>query len=177
MISFVNTSVHFVVILRIIICMIGIGDNLRRLRKQSGLSLRALGKELDISFNTLSVYERNLINPTIENCYKLSKFFEVSIEYPLLGESSTRDFKDIKLLELFNSVHALDKKEREIVKNYITRFLRTVGEFTELIKESEGRGIKKGRKKVSQDRKKDSKKPNFQNSRSIFRMTSSEPWP
>ena len=44
--------------------MIPIGDKLKALRNKKGLSLRAVGKEIDISFNTLSAYERNIVQPT-----------------------------------------------------------------------------------------------------------------
>jgi hypothetical protein len=39
--------------------MAAIGDVLRRLRTERKLSLRAVGREVGIFFNTLSAYERN----------------------------------------------------------------------------------------------------------------------
>jgi len=117
--------------------MLPIGDILKRLRKEKGLSLRALGSRVNISFNTLSAYERNTVQPTIENCYTLSKFFEVPIEYFILGEKSKKDFHDIKLLELFNDVDSLNGEDRVVIKNYIKKYLKTKYKLESLKKESE----------------------------------------
>ena len=78
--------------------MIPIGDKLKDLRKKKGLSLRAVGKEIGISFNTLSAYERNIVQPTLENCYKMAKFFEVPIEYFIFGEKELATRKPIGFL-------------------------------------------------------------------------------
>jgi len=117
--------------------MLGIGKILKSLRKQKGISLRILGKELGISFTTLSAYERNKAQPTIENCYKLSKFFEVPIEYFILGENAKKDLRDIELLELINKADKLDKDDREVIKNYIKKYLKTKNELKSLKNESE----------------------------------------
>ena len=117
--------------------MIPIGDILKSLRKNKALSLRALGREIDISFNTLSAYERNVVQPTIENCYKMSRFFEIPIEYLIFGEKAKKDFRDAEMLSLFHEVDVLEKKDREVIKNYIKKFIKARKELEELKKESE----------------------------------------
>jgi len=116
--------------------MLKIGDVLRRLRKEKGLSLRAVGENVGIPFNTLSAYERNVVQPTIENCYKLSKFFEVPIEYFILEDASKKEFRDVELLHLFHQVDILDEKDRRVIKNYIQKYLKTKADLDALQKES-----------------------------------------
>ena len=56
-------------------------NNIRKLRKEQGLSIRKLSKLTGISAPTLSRYENEERNPKIENWQKLADFFEVSVEY------------------------------------------------------------------------------------------------
>ena len=57
--------------------MIIIGDNLKNLRKEKGLSFRKLAKQVGISHNILAVYERNESTPSLENALKICKFFMI----------------------------------------------------------------------------------------------------
>jgi len=114
-----------------------IGDNLRALRKKKGLSLRQLQNEVGISHNTLGSYERNTIQPTIENCYKLCKYFEVPIEYLILGENCSLNYKDIELVELFYLVDKMESGDRETIKKYINKYIKSKNEFDQIKNEAE----------------------------------------
>jgi transcriptional regulator with XRE-family HTH domain len=58
-----------------------IGKNLKKLRKQKGLSQDRLSKLADVSYNTVIKLESGGINnPTIETLQKLAKALEVSID-------------------------------------------------------------------------------------------------
>ncbi|WP_066314128.1 XRE family transcriptional regulator [Bacillus sp. FJAT-29814] len=63
-----------------------IGDRIKKLRKQKGISLTELADRADISKSYLSNIERNLNqNPSIHFLMKLAKPLDVSIEYLLTG--------------------------------------------------------------------------------------------
>lgn len=113
-----------------------IGNNLRALRKKKGLSLRQLQNEVGISHNTLGSYERNTIQPTIENCYKLCKYFEVPIEYLILGENCSQNYRDIELVELFNLVDKMEGVDRETIKKYIHKYIKSKKEFEQVKNEA-----------------------------------------
>lgn len=134
---FVKKYVYLFVFFCILNCMIPIGYILKDLRKKKGLSLRALDRKINISFNTLSAYERNVVQPTLENCYKMSRFFEIPIEYLILGEKAKKDFKDPELLSLFHEVENFKKKDREMIKKYIKKFVKARKELEELKTEAE----------------------------------------
>ena len=58
-----------------------IGINLKKLRKQKGLSQDRLSKLADVSYNTVIKLESGCVtNPTIETSQKLAKALDVSID-------------------------------------------------------------------------------------------------
>ncbi len=126
--------------------MIPIGDKLKKLRAEKGLSLRALAEEVDISFNTLSSYERNIVQPTIENCFKLSRYFEVQMEYFILGDKANKEFRDPELLELFHGADRLERTDRSVVKRYLRKYLKAKHLLDELALEAEEEKTKKNKK-------------------------------
>ena len=136
--------------------MIPIGDILKTLRAEKKLSLRALGEEVGISFNTLAAYERDLVQPTIENCYKLSRYFEVPMEYFILGEKARKEFRDPELLALFNEADNLQRSDRNVIKGYVSKYLKAKQVLSDLALQAEEEP-KIVEKKKSKNRKKISK--------------------
>ncbi len=114
-----------------------IGKYLRNLRKNKRLSLRQLEKEIGISYNTLGSYERNTCQPTIENCYNICKYFEVPIEYLVLGEDCIQNYQDIELIELFNKADRMEKEDREMIKKLLKKYIYTKEELNQIIKNIE----------------------------------------
>ena len=114
-----------------------IGKNLKILREQKGLSLRGLQRHVGISHNTLGAYERCRIQPTIENYFKLTEFFEVPVEYLAAGERCDGQYRDIELTKLFAIVEKLRTEDRKIIKKYLKRYIKARTELEELKKEIE----------------------------------------
>lgn len=59
-------------------------NRLKELRKQKGLTLVELGKEVNLANNTLNRYERGIREPNISMLIKLADYFNVSVDY-LIG--------------------------------------------------------------------------------------------
>ena len=58
-----------------------IGKNIKKLRKQKGLSQDRLSKLADISYNTVIKLESGgIINPSIDTLQKLAKALNVSLD-------------------------------------------------------------------------------------------------
>ena len=58
-----------------------IGKNLKKLRKQKGLSQDRLSKLADVSYNTVIKLESGgITNPTIETLQKITKALGVSVD-------------------------------------------------------------------------------------------------
>ena len=116
--------------------MIRIGDALKELRKKKGLSFRKLGAKVGISHNNLALYERNHMAPSLENAVKLSSFFEVAIEYLVLGDRVQFNYKDFELAQLTSRVDQIDRRYREIIKDFMRRVLSHWDEEAKLSEES-----------------------------------------
>ena len=64
-------------------------ERLRELRKESGLSQRAMAKILSIAQPSYSRYELGTGEPSLETLAAVAKYFEVSSDY-LLGADDFR---------------------------------------------------------------------------------------
>ena len=64
--------------------MNGLGEKLKLLRTQRCLTMPELSKYLDVNKSTLSRYESNEIQPSLDNIVKLSKYYNISTDW-LLG--------------------------------------------------------------------------------------------
>ena len=96
-----------------------------------------MGEAIGIPFNTLSAYERNVIQPSIDNAAKISQFFEVPIEYFIIGNLSKLEFRDRELLNLFHTINSMEKHDKPVVKNYIWKYLKAKQQLADVIAESE----------------------------------------
>lgn len=69
--------------------MDGLGDRLRRLRHEKGLSLEEVARRIGMSFAALGAYERGERKPSMDRLERLARFYDVSVDY-LLGRSEYR---------------------------------------------------------------------------------------
>ena len=77
-----------------------VAERISYLRKKSGITQKELGQKLGISNRAVSNWEKEISSPTIENIYKLSKIFGVSVDYFISdndekGSKGTKDTKDV----------------------------------------------------------------------------------
>lgn len=68
-------------------------NNLRTLRKQHGLSMKALGEALGLAESTISLYEAGKRQPDNDTLVKIANFFGVTTDY-LLGVSNYPKIKN-----------------------------------------------------------------------------------
>lgn len=112
-------------------------ENLKRLRKAKGLSIRGLSREVGISHITLAAYERQKIVPSLENGFKLAEYFDIPVEYLVKGDLVNTDFHDAKLLELFRIVDMMSREIRDMVKKYLRKVVKNQKEWDDLTQEAE----------------------------------------
>lgn len=118
-----------------------IGDRLKRIRKNSGLTQTDVSKATGINNKTLSGYENNVSTPDPDTCLILANFYAVSPEYILYGAKfdqaiTQKDEKDIakSLEELKNKLEsqsgllfsgdAIDDETREFLLASLERTIR-----------------------------------------------------
>jgi transcriptional regulator with XRE-family HTH domain len=63
----------------------GLGERLRKLREARGLTQPKLAQELDIAPGTVSRWERETGSPQAEQLLTLADYFDVSLDYLILG--------------------------------------------------------------------------------------------
>jgi len=133
--------------------MIKIGATLKNLRQSKGLSLRKLAKEIGISHTVITLYEKDERYPTIDVTVRICEFFEVPLEYLILGANSRSKYKDLQLAELSSQVDELDKEYRDMVKDYMMRVVTHSAERKSLSIESKENAISRKRKPQNKKRK------------------------
>lgn len=75
--------------------------NLKKLRKEMNLTQEELSKKLNISRQTLSYYETGNREPEINTLVKISRVFNCSLDFLLLGDN-TQTVKNDKLNKILN---------------------------------------------------------------------------
>ena len=113
--------------------MASLGIHLKGLRKQSGLSYRRLADAVGISHNNLASYEADRVMPSFENAVKLCQFFNVPLEYLLVGQKAAFRYHDLRLAELFLQADALPGEYRTIIKAYLRSVMTHAAEKERLI--------------------------------------------
>ncbi len=71
-----------------------IAEKITHLRKKLKMTQKEIGKMLGISNRAVSNWEKQISTPSIENIYKLSKIFGVSVEYLISDNGNENELKD-----------------------------------------------------------------------------------
>lgn len=67
-----------------------IGERLKMLRKEKGLTMKEIGKIIGVSDAAWTKYETNRAEPSIESLIKIADYFQVSLDF-LLGRTNIRE--------------------------------------------------------------------------------------
>jgi transcriptional regulator with XRE-family HTH domain len=78
------------------------GKILKKIRQDNNLTQEELAKKINSSRSNIANYENEKNMPSIEILEKLSKTFNVSIDY-LLGKTEIRNIEELKKIQFANS--------------------------------------------------------------------------
>lgn len=76
-------------------CIILFGKRLKSLRKPTNLTLKEVADEINVSRSSYAGYEAKDRKPPIDKLIRLSKFYNVSIDY-ILGLTDVKDIQKIE---------------------------------------------------------------------------------
>lgn len=95
-------------------------ENLKKIRKEKGITQIRLSIAAEVSQETISAYESGKAMPSAETLIKIADFLNVSIDYlldrtdiPIVNTSSNND--DNELLSIF---HMLNKEQKNDIITY-----------------------------------------------------------
>lgn len=91
---------------------------LRSLRFKNNVSQKELAKKLNISLSTYSKYEQGLNKPTLENLFRISNFFDLSVGFFLkenIADEKERINFDNYLKNNFSNTFEAGNEVKEIV--------------------------------------------------------------
>lgn len=86
-----------------------VGDRIRRLRKEQGMTQAQLAAKLNIGDRHLRKIEAGEKGPSIDILIEIATLFGVSLDYIILGKQSQSDLKQ-QLCDLVQSLSALVKE-------------------------------------------------------------------
>lgn len=108
-----------------------LGKHLRRTREERFLSQRQLAEGVGIEIAQVSRYERGIFLPNVETLVDLARFLQVSVSFLLFGREEAGGstaaalIEDVTLLERFQRLQKLDRKDREMVVGLIDAIVKS----------------------------------------------------
>ncbi|MCP3660306.1 MAG: helix-turn-helix transcriptional regulator [Bacteroidetes bacterium] len=102
--------------------MLNIGNRIVELRKAKNWSQTDLASAINASRDMIGKYERNDNLPSIEVALKLSKVFDISIDY-LIGEGKYASYNK-ETIKRLQDIEVLDHSTRTTLFQIIDTFLR-----------------------------------------------------
>lgn len=92
-----------------------VGENIKKIRKEKGMTQKELADKCNIIYQTIGKYERNILKPKYETLYKIAEALDVSLNMLL-------DSNDEKTFSIFSQkyeVIGLDNQNKELFKMVI----------------------------------------------------------
>ncbi|MCK5541837.1 MAG: helix-turn-helix transcriptional regulator [Desulfobacterales bacterium] len=99
-----------------------LGDKIRQLRQEQGLSQVLLEKKSGVNSKLLSKYENGRIIPTADTLRKIAEGLETSADYLIFDnvpKAGLSQIEDLDLFEKFKEVEQMDAENKNIIKSLI----------------------------------------------------------
>lgn len=91
-----------------------IGENIKRIRKEKGLTQKELADKCNLSRSYLADVERNRYNPSLDTLIVIAKNLDIKVS-TLLGENEEFDYDSIRISRIarhaFGTIHFLRYQE------------------------------------------------------------------
>ena len=103
-----------------------LGERVKNLRKQHGMSQSDLADAIGISYAQIGRYENKGAQPPAETLKKIASVLEVSPDYLLYGnadEKAKNILVDADLINQFKAIELMDDEDKNVVKKLIDAFI------------------------------------------------------
>ena len=123
------------------------GELLAELRQDKGLTQKQLGRVLSVSTGTISNYENGVHYPDLEKLVALADYFQVSTDYLLGRENSTRtvhiseakELQDERIIRLIHRYSQLPKDRQQALDLIMTDMEQAVLPASKILAQGDGR--------------------------------------
>lgn len=95
-----------------------IGENIKILRQEKGLSQTQLAEKLDVSKSIISAYEKNIRKPSLNTLFKMSEIFEVSVAELMSPDNFIPTYESTEPVD----ISKLTPQQKIIIKEMIKGF-------------------------------------------------------
>lgn len=95
-----------------------IGDRIKQLRKEKGLSQAKVAKEISVSTGNFGDWETGRTGPSVNAVLSIAKYFEVNLEWLLTGKYVDNEFTKEET-QLINKIRELDTRDKEELNNIV----------------------------------------------------------
>lgn len=101
-----------------------VGQNIKKYRKEMGLTQAKLAKEIGVFQHHVYRWERDIVVPSIETIKKLANILGVSTDGLLFSENERKQLKitDKELLEKIKDIEKLSPEDRQALVRLIDAF-------------------------------------------------------
>lgn len=89
-----------------------LGDNIRKYRKENNISQEKLAEELGVTRQSISLWENNQTQPSLENIVALAKIFKISTDELLLSTNEDT-VKEVSADDIIENVTVTPKKSNK----------------------------------------------------------------
>jgi len=103
-----------------------LGDRIKLLRKQKGLSQTDLAKQVGISYAQVGRYETKGAQPSAEVLKKIADALDVSPDFLINGSSDDKaeaNLTDVELIQHFKAIEQMDEEDKNVIKKLIDAFI------------------------------------------------------
>jgi len=101
--------------------------NLRKIRKEHGMTMKHLAERIGVSESAISQYENGKRQPGYETLIELSRIFDVSTDY-ILGIEDMDELSvshaDLELIKTYKAAKQSDKEHVNALIKAIDKFLK-----------------------------------------------------
>lgn len=95
-----------------------IGENIKRIRKEKGLTQKELADKCNLSRSYLADVERDRYNPSLDTLMVIAKNLDVKVS-TLLGENEEFDYDSIRISRIARHAKDLTISDQEMVIDFI----------------------------------------------------------
>lgn len=106
-----------------------LGERIKTLRKQKGLSQGELGKLVGLSYAQIGRYETKGMQPAADVLKKIANELGVSPDYLLNGSAKDKaaaNLDDKDLIKQFQEVEQMNEGDKNIVKRFLDAFITKI---------------------------------------------------